>query len=112
MYSEMKVNILNVMDEDLLSNPLFCKKGSNMRFRAKLQEAKNDLSVVISTQGLVVLLVILVNFSNQSVALHANDDCSKMGKKALQVFSSNVCTPATQEVLKIFYYDPHSASDL
>ncbi len=42
----MKAKILNVMDEYLLSNLLFHSGGQNgkfhLRFRAKLQEVKND----------------------------------------------------------------------
>ncbi len=43
----IKAKILNVMDEYLLSNPLFCGGGQNgnfhLRFRAQLQGVKNDL---------------------------------------------------------------------
>ncbi len=42
----MKANILNVIDEYLLSNPLYVEEGQNgnfhLRFRAKLQGGKND----------------------------------------------------------------------
>ncbi len=68
----MKAKILNIVDEYLPSNPLFCRGGSKWQFSAKIQSQIKGVKMalerwphytVTSIQRLVGLLVKSVHFS-------------------------------------------------
>ncbi len=100
----MKFKILNVMDEYLLSNPLFYRGGQNgsspLKLRPKLQGVKNDFRKMAASVCYFYTEIGRYIFFNRLTlaifaALCAGGDPSKMGKE--QVFLSKVCMPVTQK---------------
>ncbi len=106
----MKSKILNVMDEYLQSNPLFCRGGVKMVIftwdsepnykGVKMTSERWQHHNVTFTQRSVGLLVKSVHFSNLCCIM-----CQwwplQIGERALFKFFSKVCRPVTQKVKRI-----------